>query len=184
MDDWGTICSRHMAELKKLTDKEPNIILSGKSINELKDILKIIWKESRLSMMLALTLAVANFFKIILLDHIAANVALVVCAALFCTTVVAQIVGGSLPVLAKKLGFDPAIMASPFITTIVDALSLLIYFMIAKAILHIQKGRFCCPKKLNMVEFKQGSDLEMNEQFTFGKVLIIFLKLYACNTEP
>ena len=88
-------------------------------------------------MMLALTLAVANFFKIILLDHIAANVALVVCAALFCTTVVAQIVGGSLPVLATKLGFDPAIMASPFITTIVDALSLLIYFMIAKAILHI-----------------------------------------------
>lgn len=114
-------------------------VIRGLSLGEieLKDILKIIWKESRLSMMLALTLAVANFFKIILLDHIAANVALVVCAALFCTTVVAQIVGGSLPVLAKKLGFDPAIMASPFITTIVDALSLLIYFMIAKAILHI-----------------------------------------------
>lgn len=114
-------------------------VIRGLSLGEieLKDIIKIIWKESRLSMMLALTLAVANFFKIILLDHIAANVALVVCAALFCTTVVAQIVGGSLPVLAKKLGFDPAIMASPFITTIVDALSLLIYFMIAKAILHI-----------------------------------------------
>lgn len=114
-------------------------VIRGLSLGEieLKDIIKIVWKEGRLSILLAATLAIANFFKIMIVDHIAADVAMVVCAALFCTTVVAQLVGGSLPVIAKKLGFDPAIMASPFITTIVDAMSLLIYFMIAKAILHI-----------------------------------------------
>ncbi len=114
-------------------------VIRGLSLGEieLKDILKIIFKEGRLSILLALTLAIANFFKIMIVDRIEAQVAFVVCLALFCTTVIAQLVGGSLPVLAKKLGFDPAIMASPFITTIVDALSLLIYFMIAKVILHI-----------------------------------------------
>lgn len=114
-------------------------VIRGLSLGEieLKDLFKIIFKEGSLSFLLAATLAICNFFKIMIVDRISASVALVVCLALFCTTVVAQIVGGSLPVIAKKLGFDPAIMASPFITTIVDALSLLIYFMIAKAILHI-----------------------------------------------
>lgn len=114
-------------------------VIRGLSLGEieLKDVFKIVWKEGRLSMLLAGTLAIANFFKIMIVDQIAMDVAFVVCLALFATTVIAQLVGGSLPVLAKKLGFDPAIMASPFITTIVDALSLLIYFMIAKAILHI-----------------------------------------------
>lgn len=114
-------------------------VIRGLSLGEieLKDVFKIIWKEGRLSILLAFTLAVANFFKIMILDRIAIDVAFVVCLALFSTTVIAQLVGGSLPVVAKKLGFDPAIMASPFITTIVDALSLLIYFMIAKVILHI-----------------------------------------------
>ena len=64
-------------------------------------------------------------------------VAAVVCSTLVLTVLVAKIVGCTLPILAKRIGFDPAVMASPFITTIVDALSLLIYFQIACAVLHI-----------------------------------------------
>ena len=64
-------------------------------------------------------------------------VAAVVCLTMAVTILCAKIVGCSLPMLAKKLGFDPAVMASPFITTIVDALSLLVYFGIAKALLHL-----------------------------------------------
>jgi magnesium transporter len=64
-------------------------------------------------------------------------VALVVCATMLCTIICAKLVGCTLPMLADKIGFDPAVMASPFITTIVDAISLLIYFQIAKLLLHI-----------------------------------------------
>ena len=64
-------------------------------------------------------------------------VSLVVCLALAVTVVIAKVVGCSLPLLAKRLGFDPAVMASPFITTTVDALSLLVYFLFAKAVLHV-----------------------------------------------
>lgn len=114
-------------------------IIRGISINELefKDIFKIIWKEIRVALMTGITLALCNFIKLIFLDKIAIDIAIVICSTLIFAIVIAKSVGCMLPMLAKKIGFDPAVMASPFITTIVDALSLLVYFRIACAILHI-----------------------------------------------
>ena len=102
---------------------------------EFKDLLKVIWKEFRVSLLCGATLAVCNFLKLLFLDRVGPVVAGVVCTTLLCTIVVAKLVGCTLPMLAKKLGFDPAVMASPFITTIVDVLSLLIYFQLSTAIL-------------------------------------------------
>ena len=104
---------------------------------EYKDTLKVIWKELRVAFLCGITLALANLLKLLILDHIALNIAIVVCSTLLMTIIFAKLVGCSLPILAKKIGFDPAVMASPFITTIVDACSLLIYFKIAGLILHI-----------------------------------------------
>ena len=111
---------------------------------EMKDILRIMWKESRVSLLCGVTLAVLNFGKMLLVDRLIFGnsdvtvwVALVVCLTLVLAVFVAKLVGCTLPILAKRIGFDPAVMASPFITTIVDAVSLLIYFNIATAILKI-----------------------------------------------
>ena len=112
---------------------------------EIKDILKVLWKEFRVAFFCGLTLGVANFLKMMIIDRggIAANgqnplmVSLVVCSTLVITVVIAKLIGCSLPMLAKKIGFDPAVMASPFITTIVDAVSLLVFFRIAVMLLHI-----------------------------------------------
>ena len=104
---------------------------------EYKDTFKVIWKELRVEILCGITLAGANFLKLLYLDHIAFNVSLVVCSTLVMTIVFAKFVGCSLPILAKKIGFDPAVMASPFITTIVDACSLLIYFQFAGILLGI-----------------------------------------------
>ncbi|MBQ3308085.1 MAG: magnesium transporter [Bacilli bacterium] len=104
---------------------------------EYKDTFKVIWKELRVAILCGITLAGANFLKLLYLDHIAFNVSLVVCSTLVMTIVFAKFVGCSLPILAKKIGFDPAVMASPFITTIVDACSLLIYFQFAGILLGI-----------------------------------------------
>lgn len=91
----------------------------------------VIWKEMKVSIMVGATLAIANFIKIMLIDQTTTIVALVVCMTLFVTVIVAKFVGCALPVIASKIGFDPAVMASPFITTIVDALSLIVYFNVA-----------------------------------------------------
>ena len=106
------------------------------------DMLKIIWKEIRTAVLCGLALSVVCFAKIMLVDHLLLGndsvttlVALVVCITMALTVLVAKLIGCSLPMLAKKIGFDPAVMASPFITTIVDALSLLVYFGIASAML-------------------------------------------------
>lgn len=104
---------------------------------EFKDIFKIIWKEIRVAFIAGLTLAAANFVKIILLDQVEISVALVVCLTMVATVLLAKLIGCTLPLIAKKLGFDPAVMSSPFITTIVDALSLLVYFQFASLILKI-----------------------------------------------
>lgn len=114
-------------------------IIRGLSLGEIefRDILKIMWKECRVALLCGVTLAAANFVKLMLFDRVAIPVALVVCSTLILTVLFAKVVGCSLPMLAKKIGFDPAVMASPFITTIVDALSLLIYFQIAVAVLNI-----------------------------------------------
>ena len=121
-------------------------IIRALSLNELefKDLPKVIWKEIRTAVLCGVALAVLCFAKIMLVDHLLLNnqdvttmVAGVVCLTMAITILCAKVVGCSLPMLAKKLGFDPAVMASPFITTIVDALSLLVYFGIAKALLRL-----------------------------------------------
>ena len=114
-------------------------IIRGLSLKEIEfeDLFKIIWKEIRVAALCGLTLAAANFIKLLLLDKLQITVALVICLTLFIVVLIAKLVGCCLPMLASKLGFDPAVMASPFITTIVDALSLLVYFNIATQMLHI-----------------------------------------------
>lgn len=102
---------------------------------EMGDILRIVWKELRVSVLCGVTMAVATFGKLLLIDRPTTMTAVVVSLTLIATIVTAKLVGCVLPVLAKRVGFDPAVMASPFITTIVDALSLIIYFDIATAIL-------------------------------------------------
>ncbi|MBQ1172084.1 MAG: magnesium transporter [Lachnospiraceae bacterium] len=112
-------------------------VIRGLSLNEIEfsDFFKVVWKEIRVALLCGLTLAVANFAKLMIIDCVTMPVAAVVCATLVVAVLIAKLVGSMLPMLAKKIGFDPAVMASPFITTIVDALSLLIYFRIASMVL-------------------------------------------------
>jgi magnesium transporter len=102
---------------------------------ELRDAGRVLWKEIRVAVLCGATLAVANFVKILLVDRVPVPVAAVVCLTLVCTVFVAKVVGCMLPIGAKRMGFDPAVMASPFITTIVDAISLLIYMGMANLLL-------------------------------------------------
>ena len=104
---------------------------------EFSDIFRVIWKESRVSILCGLTLSICNFVKLLLFDRVTVQVALVVCITLAVTVLMAKIIGCTLPILAKKIGFDPAVMASPFITTIVDAISLIVYFRVASIFLGI-----------------------------------------------
>lgn len=112
-------------------------IIRALSLNqiEFKDIFKVIWKEIRVAALCSVVLAVCNFVKLLIIDRVTVPVAAAVCVTLCITVIIAKIIGGTLPMIAKKIGFDPAVMASPFITTIVDACSLLIYFKIATLIL-------------------------------------------------
>lgn len=114
-------------------------VIRSLSLNEIefRDTFKVIWKEFRVSILCGLTLAIANFAKLMLFDKVSVEIALIVCSTLVITVSVAKMIGCSLPILAKRIGFDPAVMASPFITTIVDACSLLIYFKIASVLLGI-----------------------------------------------
>jgi len=121
-------------------------VIRALSLDELRfaDIWRVIWKELRTSILCGVALALVCFAKIWLIDRmlmgnedITLMVNAVVCLALAVTVVIAKIVGGVLPLAAKALGADPAVMASPFITTIVDAVSLLVYFLFAKALLGV-----------------------------------------------
>ena len=121
-------------------------IIRGLSLGEIgvKDVFKVMWKEFRVSILCGISLAAAAFLKVILIDgllmgnsDVSVTVALVVALTLWLTVICAKLIGWSLPIVAKKLGFDPAVMASPFITTIVDAVSLLVYFGFAKMFLPI-----------------------------------------------
>ena len=114
-------------------------IIRGLSLNEIEfsDMLKVIWKESRVSFLCGAVLGAGNFVKLLFLDRVGISVATVVCLTLVITVFIAKIVGCSLPMFAKKIGFDPAVMASPFITTIVDAISLMVYFQIAASLLQL-----------------------------------------------
>ena len=114
-------------------------IIRGLSLDEIEfgDIFRIQGKEILVAAMCGVTLATANFVKLLVFDKVSVTIALVVCITLLLTVIVAKFVGCTLPILAKRIGFDPAVMASPFITTIVDAISLLIYFQIASHVLSI-----------------------------------------------
>ena len=114
-------------------------IIRGLSLNEIeyRDVLKILGKELLVALCCGVTLAVVGYLKMQLIDHVDSSVALVVSLTLVATVMIAKAVGCSLPIAAKRIGFDPAVMASPFITTIVDAISLMVYFTIATQMLHI-----------------------------------------------
>ena len=114
-------------------------VIRSLSLDEIEfgDIFKVIWKEIRVALLCGITLSAANFVKLMIIDQVTMPIAAVVCSTLLMTIIFAKFVGCSLPILAKKIGFDPAVMASPFITTIVDACSLLIYFKIAGVLLGI-----------------------------------------------
>ena len=108
-------------------------IIRGLSLGDIEftDLFRVLWKEVRVAVLCGVTLALCNFLKLLFFDRVGMHVAAVVSLTLICTVFFAKIVGGVLPMLAKKLGFDPAVMASPFITTIVDAMSLLIYVRVS-----------------------------------------------------
>ena len=112
-------------------------IIRGLSLNEIqfRDMATVIWKEIRIAVLCGLTLSAVSFLKLMFLDKVGMLVSLSVSLTLAVTVTIAKFIGCTLPMLAKKLGFDPAVMASPFITTVVDALSLLTFFTIAKAII-------------------------------------------------
>ncbi len=114
------------------------IIIRGISLDEIEfaDWLVVIWKEIRTAVLCGLTLSICNFARLMIFDQVSVQVALVVCLTLLMAVIVAKVVGSTLPMLAKKIGLDP-VMASPFITTIVDAISLLIYFRVAELVLGI-----------------------------------------------
>ena len=121
-------------------------IIRALSLDELKlvDLPRVVWKEIRTAVLCGLALAVVCYLKLWLVDgkllgngDITPQVNLVVCLALFVTVLSAKIVGAVLPMAAKALKLDPAVMASPFITSIVDALSLLVYFLFAKMLLPV-----------------------------------------------
>ncbi len=109
------------------------LIIRGLALGEvsMKDASKVLWKEFRVSIIVGLALAIVNFLRIFYLEKVDFLITFTVCFTLFCTVVIAKLVGGILPIGAKYLKLDPAIMASPLITTIVDALALMIYFTMA-----------------------------------------------------
>lgn len=115
------------------------LIIRGLALGEIttKDIFKVIFKEFKVSIVVASILSSVNFLRLYFFTSAGFMVSLTVCASLFFTIVLAKVVGGILPIISKKLNLDPAIMASPLITTIVDAFALIVYFAFAKILLGI-----------------------------------------------
>lgn len=113
------------------------LIIRGLALGELEitDYPKIIWKEFRVSILVGLVLAFINFLRIYLLERVDFIVSLTVCISLFATVVLAKVVGGMLPLIAKKFKLDPAIMAAPLVTTIVDTFALMVYFSTASLLM-------------------------------------------------
>jgi magnesium transporter len=115
------------------------MIIRGLALGEIQpnDILKVIWKELRVSILVGIVLSSVNFLRLLVLVKVDTFIALTVSITLMLTVIVAKLVGGTLPLAAKKVKLDPAIMASPLITTIVDAVALLLYFRFATILLGI-----------------------------------------------
>ena len=114
-------------------------VIRGLSLNDIKfsNMPEVIWKEVRVAVICGFTLACVNFVKLMLLDHISVKISMIVCLTLVIVVVIAKFIGAVLPMVADRIGFDPAVMASPLITTIVDAISLTVYFALATRALHI-----------------------------------------------
>ncbi len=141
-----SVCTALVAFIPMLMDTGGNAggqasvtVIRGLSLGEItyRDVPRVVWKEIRVAVLCGGVLSAANFAKLMVFDRTGFSVALVVCLTLLAAVLMAMLVGCLLPIGAKKIGFDPAVMASPFITTIVDALSLLVYFQVAKIILRI-----------------------------------------------
>lgn len=115
------------------------LVIRGMALGqiELKDVLKVLWKELQVSCLVGTFLALINFLRMYYIERVEMLVSVTVCVSLFFTVILAKMVGGILPIAARKLKLDPAIMASPLITTIVDAVALLLYFSIAVKLLGI-----------------------------------------------
>ncbi|MFA5523643.1 MAG: magnesium transporter [Tissierellales bacterium] len=115
------------------------LIIRGLALGEIeaKDVLKVIWKELRVSIVVGVALSIINFGRIYFLEKTDLFVSIAISISMFFTVIIAKVVGGILPLIAKKLKLDPAIMAGPLITTIVDALALMIYFKSATILLGI-----------------------------------------------
>lgn len=115
------------------------LIIRGLALGEIRlgDYLKVFWKELRVSLVVGASLAIINFIRVIIIEKVPINIALTVSITLMATIIMAKVIGGLLPIAAKKLKLDPAIMAGPLITTIVDALALIVYFNIAHILLGI-----------------------------------------------
>ena len=113
------------------------LIIRGLALGELEitDYPRILWKEFRVSILVGLVLAFINFLRIYLLERVDFIVSLTVCISLFATVVLAKVVGGMLPLIAKKFKLDPAIMAAPLVTTIVDTFALMVYFSTASLLM-------------------------------------------------
>ena len=115
------------------------LVIRGMAVGEieLRDALKVIWKEIRISFIIGVGLSILNFAKIIFLDHESAAVALTVCLAILAVIMLAKPIGSMLPMLAKRMGIDPALMASPMIASTTDMISVITYFALASLILGI-----------------------------------------------
>ena len=115
------------------------VIIRSLTLGELDsgDILKIIWKELRIALMVGLSLAIINIIRIGMMDHVSLMVNLTVSLSLMCTIVMAKLVGAVLPFIGLFFKQDPVVMAGPLITTVVDTFALIIYFEIASLLLGI-----------------------------------------------
>jgi len=118
-------------------NQSSTLIIRGLATGELTthDWYKVLWKELRISIIVGVTLSFVNFMRLIYLEKVNYMIAVVVSLTTIVTVMCAKLVGGTLPIIAKKIGLDPAIMAGPLITTIIDALSLMVYFGIATTLL-------------------------------------------------
>ena len=121
-------------------------VIRGLSLGEVEfsDTFRVVWKEVRVAVLCGVTLAACNFAKLLLVDRmllhnegVTVTVALVICVTMVFTVLCAKVVGCLLPLLAERIHLDPAVMASPFISTVVDVVTLLIYFQVARTILSL-----------------------------------------------
>jgi magnesium transporter len=115
------------------------LVIRGMAVNdlELRDAPRVLWKEFRVSLLIGLVLSALNFAKILLLDGESVRVAATVCIAMTAIVAMAKCVGGMLPMAAKRIGIDPALMAAPMISSLTDLLSCLTYFTLATWILNL-----------------------------------------------